>query len=189
MCAKRVWLALPVAVLQVSVWRFLVKMKPPSDPTDVRLCFHNPTQDPLVAILPPGDVTPWDWTRGGRNVAALSLLGRVCDAWRMSRRDRSLEGYLGACFNEISIVSVTHNIHIYIYMCMYIRILYTCIISVYMIETRDLSCSSESHTKMQAVTQSIMFTNSSVSTISYKKQNTDRCLSCSGEEVQVKVSE
>jgi len=119
MCAKRVWLALPVAVLQVSVWRFLVKMKPPSDPTDVRLCFHNPTQDPLVAILPPGDVTPWDWTRGGRNVAALSLLGRVCDAWRMSRRDRSLEGYLGACFNGISIVSVTHNIHIYICMCMY----------------------------------------------------------------------
>ena len=106
----------------------------------------------------------------------------------MSRRDRSLEGYLGACFNGISIVSVTHNIHIYIYICVCI-ILYTCIISVYMIETRDLSCSSESHTKMQAVTQSIMFTNSSVSTISYKKQNTDRCLSCSGEKVQVKVSE
>jgi len=83
---------------------------------------------------------------------------------------------------------LSHIIYTFTYVCVCI-ILYTCIISVYMIETRDLSCSSESHTKMQAVTQSIMFTNSSVSTISYKKQNTDRCLSCSGEEVQVKVSE
>ena len=70
---------------------------------------------------------------------------------------------------------------------MLMKIVFVCLFVCLVDKTRVVK--PQSHTKMQAVTWSIVLAHSSASAISYKKKNTDRCLSWSGEEVQVEVSE
>ena len=101
-------------------------------------------------------------------VVGISRTGMLADC--MSKTEQQLKlhyakQYARTKYHPMLVRQLTNNLWNLV---AYIRILYTCIISIYMIETRDSSCPWKSHSEMQAVTWSIVLTHSSASTISFR---------------------